>query len=43
MFPSTRILVEQIIRQIKIFKILVDELPISLIRHIDDIPLYAAD
>ena len=32
-----RILVEQVIRQVKTFKILANELPISLIRHIDDI------
>ena len=33
---NTRILVEQVIRQVKTFKMLVNELPISLIRHIDD-------
>ena len=31
-----RILVEQVIRQVKTFKILANELPISLIRHIND-------
>ena len=33
---NTRILVEQVIRQVKTFKMLVNELPISLIWHIDD-------
>ena len=33
---NTRILVEQVIRQVKTFKMLVNELPISLIGHIDD-------
>ena len=33
---NTRILVEQVIRQVKTFKILANEFPISLIRHIDD-------
>ena len=32
---NTRILVEQVIRQVKTFKMLVNELPVSLIRHID--------
>ena len=34
---SIRIFVEQVIRQVKTFKIFANELPISLIRHIDDI------
>ena len=33
---SIRILVKQVIRQVKTFKILANELPISLIRHIND-------
>ena len=37
-----RILVEQVIRRIKIFKILSTELPISLIPHIDDILIVCA-
>ena len=34
---SIRIFVEQVIRQVKTFKIFANELTISLIRHIDDI------
>ena len=34
---SIRIFVEQVIRQVKTFKIFANELPISLIRHINDI------
>ena len=35
--PNTRILVEQVIWQVKAFKILAYELPISVIRYIDDV------
>ena len=34
---NIRIFVEQVIRQVKTFKIFANELPISLIRHIADI------
>lgn len=37
-----RMIVEQVIRQMKCFRILSSELPINLLRHIDDIILVCA-
>ena len=39
---KVRILVEQIIRRIKTFKILANELPMSLLENVDDIMLVCA-
>ena len=39
---KVRILVEQIIRRIKTFKILANELPMSMLENVDDIMLVCA-